>query len=329
MRTAIAQTLQQSVLLTSLKYFQVQVRYFLGIRQHRSGSTHYSQPLETSVRYIESVFADYLERTGLAASELAGKDILEVGPGDNLGVALCFIAKGARSVACIDAFDPRRDERKNARIYRLLIERLPAEERQRVADAVSFGEDAVRLDPARVACHYGCPVEKAGERLGSARFDLIVSRAVLEHVRDVGDAWDQMVALLRPQGAMCHKIDFRNHGLFERFHPLFFLTVGDALWRLISFPDPSLNRERLPTYRRLAQADFESTRCFITHILEGEDLQPYPEQLIFRRDYGEPERSAVRAIRPRLSARFRGLSDEDLLASGVFLVCRGAKRSAS
>lgn len=329
MKLAMQQAFSHSVVLTSLKYFQFQVRYVLGMRRHASGATHFSKPLGDSVDYIEGVFADYLKYAGISADDLAGKDILEVGPGDNLGVALCFIAKGARSVTCIDRFDPKRDEQKNARIYRLLMNRFSDQERERVQEAISFHDEGARLPPERVAFHYGFPIEKASEHFGAQQFDYIISRAVLEHVGDLEKAWDQMVRLLKPNGEMWHKVDFRNHGLFDRFHPLYFLTISEFLWKLMSFPDPTLNRERLPTYKRLARADFQNHHCLVTHVLQGADLHPYPEKLVFGRDYADTERRAAETIRPKLSARFKALTDEELLASGIFLICRAPRSPAA
>ena len=56
------------------------------------GSTLLKQNLQESLAYIEKQFTDYLKYADLSAESLKGKRILELGPGDNLGVALRFLS---------------------------------------------------------------------------------------------------------------------------------------------------------------------------------------------------------------------------------------------
>jgi hypothetical protein len=69
-----------------------------------SGSTHEGFSLDESLAYIDGVFGDYLTYGGLGAADLAGARVLELGPGDNFGVALRFIAAGAKRVVALDKF---------------------------------------------------------------------------------------------------------------------------------------------------------------------------------------------------------------------------------
>ncbi len=96
----------------------------------------------------------------------------------------------------------------------------------------------------------------------------------------------------------------------------------DRLWNWISSPDPTLNRRRLPDYLRLAKRDFRHLEVFYTHVLDRAELLPHPQSLQIGRDYTEADLQSVRAIRARLAPRFRALSDEHLLVTGVFLICR-------
>jgi hypothetical protein len=327
MIAAIKQAVDRSVFLTSLNYLKGQLLYQAGLSDHLSGSTHARLTPDQGADYVEQVVADYLHFAGVPTDYLAGKDVLEIGPGDNLGVALSLVAKGARSVTCLDGFRPRTDDSKNTLIYGLLIRGMNEAERERLEGVVSFEKNGhASFAQGTISCMYGVPIEQAAARLGGARFDLIISRAVLEHVRDLEAGWSAMVRLLSPAGEMWHKVDFRNHGKYEQFHPLFFLAFSDRVWNLITSPDPTLNRERLSTYLRLAHESFGLVKCYATHVLEGAELRPHPERLEFGRDYGAVERELVANIRPRLSARFRSMSDEELLTSGIFLICRDRRR---
>jgi hypothetical protein len=131
-----------------------------------------------------------------------------------------------------------------------------------------------------------------------------------------------MTKMLSAHGEMWHKVDFRNHGLFADFHPLFFLTVNDHIWNLISAPDPTLNRERSPTFERLARETFHDVEMRVTHVVDREELVPHPASLVRGTHYDETTISMVESIRPELLPRFREQTVEDLMVDGVFLVCR-------
>ena len=59
------------------------------------GSTHSHLPLSDSLGYIEAQFDDYMEYGELTPESVRGKRVFELGFGDNIGVALKFLASGA------------------------------------------------------------------------------------------------------------------------------------------------------------------------------------------------------------------------------------------
>ena len=67
----------------------------MGRRDGPMGATHQRFELEGGLEYIDRVFSDYLTYGSLGPADLEGARILELGPGDNLGVALRFAAAGA------------------------------------------------------------------------------------------------------------------------------------------------------------------------------------------------------------------------------------------
>lgn len=324
----IRHTIDRSPALSALNYSKGQILRRLHLRGHRSGATHAAIGVDDSVEYVRRVVTDYLDYGGLGEGGLAGTRILELGPGDNLGVALCLVAKGARSVTCLDRFRPLRDELRNGRIYRRLHETSTAAERRVMDAALRWSADGtVRFDPERIDCRYGVAVEEASSVLPAGSFDVVISRAVLEHVYDLEAAWHGMTRLLAADGRMWHKVDFRNHGFFAGVHPLHFLTLNPALWKLVSSPDPTLNRQRLPSYLRLAAGSFERVEVYVTHVLENDELLPHRARLEAGRDYGQRELALLASIRPRLRSPFREMTDEELLISGIFMDCGRPRRA--
>ena len=271
---------------------------------------------------IDRTFADYMKYGGEADGGLRGARVLEVGPGETLGVALRFLGAGARQVVAVDKFVPLQTSSFHLRLYRALVSTLSADERRNVSGAVSL-DDTVRFDPKRITYIGGEGVERAGASFEPGSFDLIVSNAVLEEVYDLDGLLGTLDRLLRPGGRQVHVIDLRDYGMFSKhgFHPLEFLTVPDTVYRYMVEASGQPNR-RMVDYYRAATARFGySTRIFCTWILgAGERLPEYRTALRYGRDYSDDNLALVRSIRSRILPRYRELSDEDLLTASILLV---------
>ena len=76
--------------------------------------------ISQSIEYIDHVFEDYLDYSPLTIRDLKNKSILEIGPGDNLGVAIKFIMSGALNVICLDKFHIERDIERELKLYQEL-----------------------------------------------------------------------------------------------------------------------------------------------------------------------------------------------------------------
>lgn len=216
---------------------------------------------------------------------LAGKDVLEYGPGSIPGLAMLLLAHGARRVTCVDRFpllDAVEDQRP---VFAALARRLGGAEGaalEALARSVGAAGLPGRLD---VVLH---PSGLSG--LADA-CDLVISRAVLEEVNDLPATFADMARALRAGGHAVHQVDLRGYGL-EREHALDFLVPTTAWWRLMYSHKCVPNRIRVGEYRRLAHANGLREVSF------------------------EPERvlatDEVEAIRARLAPEFRDLPAEEL-----------------
>jgi hypothetical protein len=91
--------------------------YYYGIRRRLrlgtydiDGVAHLHKSVEESVAYIAEVFEDYFNFSGIEKHAFEGKHVLEIGPGDSLGVALMMVGLGAKQVVCVDRFFTYRGE---------------------------------------------------------------------------------------------------------------------------------------------------------------------------------------------------------------------------
>lgn len=297
-----------------------QVRSRLGWFDTIHGATHYRRPTDESVRYIETVFRDYLSYSGLKPSDLAGKRILEVGPGDNYGVASLFLAWGASQVVCLDRFRSAREQVNEQRIYASLRDGLEGEQRAYFDRAVSL-DDGVQYNPERLKAFHGVAIEDADRILEPGTFDLIVSRAVLMEIADPERSLLVMDRLLRPGGVSIHKVAplndyrmFRQHG----YHPLEFLTIPDMLYRRMTDSSGKPNRH-LRSYYETQFLGLKYDTAIHTVTLLGESGALPTGTVKDRRDRAI---QLLDKIRARLPKRYRDAPSEDLITEDLFIVAK-------
>lgn len=296
-------------------------RHTISLNTHRQSK---GKPVGDSVDYVQRAYAELLRKSGLEPARLEGARILELGPGDNFGLALRLLGAGASQVIALDRFAIRRDPEVETAIYNSLLERLEPPERARCEAAVDLSGSVPRFDAARLEVIQGVGVEEAPERLGERAFDAIFSIAVLEHVTDLDAAFEAMDRLLRPGGYLLHQVDFRDHRMFTAGggHPLEFLTVSHRVWRWMTADSGGPNRRLVDYYRsRLDQLGYESRLLVDMALGVDGDVEPR-DALRESLPVTDAQRELIAAIRPRLQSPYRGLPDGDLAAAGAFIAAR-------
>jgi SAM-dependent methyltransferase len=292
------------------------------------GSTHEFWSLEKSVDYINLVYREYLEYSGLTPETFLGRRILEVGPGDNFGVALKFLADGAAKVVSLDKFYSERNDEQQARIYRELRAQLSPEQAAVFDKTIKF-DGAVELNKDRLQYIYGHGIEEADKILEPESFHFIVSRAVLHNVYDIDRGFDAMDRLLAPGGYMAHKIDFSDENMFSSrgMHPLTFLTIPESIYRLMARDSGKPNRRLINDYRELTRKRGYDAKLFVSSIVGVGPLSPNKEKIERGVDYGNKTVQLIDEIRSKLAAPYRNLAEEELAPAGLFLVARKPESS--
>ncbi|MHB0974334.1 MAG: class I SAM-dependent methyltransferase [Thiobacillus sp.] len=258
--------------------------------------------LEMVGDYFQNCFEEYFEQLGIAklgcTDFLRGKRILEYGPGDVPGVAILMVAHGASQVVCVDRFPMVRMSPKNVQIVKLMLERLPVPLRDRAGACFRHATHPESGFNPQLIDYLVRPSGLSG--LSNA-VDLVVSRAVLEHVNDLPGTFRDMRAALKPGGIAIHLVDLKSHGL-HRENPLDFLSWPTWLWSMMYSAKGVPNRLRIDAYRdAVAQSGLEVIAMKPTVLASPED---------------------VRRVRPDLAAPFMKLPDDDLSWLGFWLVCR-------
>jgi SAM-dependent methyltransferase len=259
--------------------------------------------------YFASCFGDYFQVLGVPPQAidtwLRGRTVLEYGPGNLPGVALLMAAHGAERVICVDRFPLVRLSRKNVAALRCLLDGLDPAARARALACLRDPDDlAGGFDPRRLDVR----LDERGLSGLDSEADLVVSRAVMEHVNDIPAIFCDMERALRPGALAVHQVDLRSHGLHRRT-PLDFLAWPGWMWNLMYSSKGSPNRWRIDRYREvLAGTGLVVLKLEATHRASPQD---------------------VAAVRDVLAMPFRSLSDEDLAWLGFWLICRRPERIAA
>ena len=281
---------------------------------------------EQSLSYLNEVYEDYFTYSGLASSAVEGKHVLEVGPGENLGVGLRFAADGAARVVSADRFRSLRPPAEQVEVYRRLISSLNAAQRTRLELALNLRERDYTINSRICTYLTEAPLESLYHHLAPSTFDLIVSRAVLEHIFDIDQALGTMDILLKPGGVMIHEVDLRDHGMFTRYglNPLTFLTFGKRSWYMMSSHTGSPNRVPMRHYfEELDRRGYDIDILKVHAVREdGEEVKVHKKELEYGVDYDDNSVKMVDGIRPWLNRDVAHLPAEELLVGAFFLVCR-------
>jgi SAM-dependent methyltransferase len=184
------------------------------------------EKIRSDVAYALQVGGNFLRVVRRLGVPLAGRTVLEIGPGINMGCPMMFAAYGARPIVA-DRFLAPWDRGYHGRFYDLLRKEL-----QRLDPNADIRPLTVLLDaqdyPAEIIQRVDASLESLP--LADDSCDFVVSNAVVEHLYDLDASFAQLYRVTRPGGYNLHQVDFRDHRNFDK--PLEYLLLDDELFRL-------------------------------------------------------------------------------------------------
>lgn len=267
---------------------------------HRSGRGREEDNPQQIAQYFVECIRDYQVKLGLNEAGfrkyIEGKSVLEYGPGDILGVPLLMYAYGAKKVDCVDRFPLSNLSYKNIQVYNKIMDCLDKGERGRACSA--FKEKG---NPASGIRSEAINYSVTGDGLSEfdEKYDLIISRAVLEHVNNLEATIRDIERNMIHGGISIHKVDLRSHGL-DRYTDYDFLTWPQAIYNIMYSNKGFPNRWRIDKYREYAEHLNLQIKSFI------------------RVGYLEPEKIDI--IYHKIAPEFRHMTKEQLSWRGFWII---------
>jgi len=297
--------------------FLWKLRFPLGMIKGGGGHSHARLTPKESIKHLEQIFKWYREYGNIESFK---GDCVEIGPGDNAGVALLMRSNGAKSVTLIDRFYTPRDHHHQEKIY----EALSA---QYKIDFLKNGSVWNEEDLKGIHWKTGLSAEKYFKDAVSQKvnFDAIVSCAVMEHLYDPLGCLSDMITCLKKGGTIIHCIDFRDHGMFEpRYHPLKYLSIPKHLYKIMTRQSGDPNRILHFDYRQFLENlnDSISFKIFVWMLVGGIELNPFVEIEFVPEELWSESITLVEKWKKEFSKEFKNKSNKDLAVAGICLVIK-------
>jgi SAM-dependent methyltransferase len=172
---------------------------------------------ERCIDYDLKVVDEWLAHLGTytgKAGVLRNKNVLELGPGSDLGIGLYLLAKGAAGYNACDVNDLTRQVPES--FYARLIERISPMDGETDRD---FLQSQIQAARAGSASRLRLVVRKDFDLVsafGPNSIDLVFSQAAFEHFDDVVRTVDQLSIVCKPGAAIVAEIDLKTHSRWIR-----------------------------------------------------------------------------------------------------------------
>lgn len=254
----------------------------------------YHRCIEYDFNVVETWLNEMNNLTSSSFS-LEGKNILELGPGAELGVGLILLAKGAGKYNALDV--------------NFLVKKVPTEFYDKL-----FKEIKKRIPLADIndlkfqlqafyegrnnRLNYIYDKNFSFSQLKSEKIDVVFSHAAFEHFNNIEKTFGQLSQVVKKDGYILSVIDFQTHTRWIREKdPLNIYRYSDKLYNFLSFQG---SPNRLGSYEYIS---------FLKKFGWG-DIKFLPIKKLSQLEVG--------ITKPYLYGRFNSCSDIDILSGVLF-----------
>lgn len=221
------------------------------IREAKIQSGRTSYPVDKEAHKILAQFNFFMD----TIKHVKDRTVVEIGPGDAIGLAPLFITAGASQYVAFDRFlGPIFDEKAQT-LYREL-------EKHAGTFSDNWQHKAILHNKSM---EDGCEITNYA--------DVIISFNSLEHLHDIDAALRNMAKLLKPEGIMIHRVDYGPHDVWRKTsNPFMFRRVPRLLWWAMGSNRGYPNRVPHADVLKLFKANGLKVVDRVTHSFAGEPL---------------------------------------------------------
>ncbi|MGH8138271.1 MAG: class I SAM-dependent methyltransferase [Steroidobacteraceae bacterium] len=169
------------------------------------------------IAYDEHVIEDWLQEMHSYRPEgaaLSGRNVLELGPGSDLGIGLLLLAKGAKQYNACDVNDLAKSTPPS--FYDKLFTRLQALDAGTHTAFLREQLDKLRAGQPSLLNYVVQHDFDLPAAVGAGTIDLVFSQAAFEHFDDVEAVVAQLSAVCRPGAVLIAEIDLKTHSRWIR-----------------------------------------------------------------------------------------------------------------
>ena len=256
--------------------------------------------IERGVAYDLSVVDGWINHLTSYRSEqtVEGGDVLELGPGADLGTGLILLAMGAKSYTALDvnALVNNVPMAFYDSLFQSIGERWPQTD---VSDLKDQLTKCLEGRPDRLRYHVDKSFDVSSLR---DKVDLVFSQAAFEHFVAPDQAIQQLSQVVRTGGVLVTEIDLCTHTRWIKDQdPLNIYRYSDGFWNLCRF-NGSPNRVRGWQYKSYLETNGWNT-------IEIRPLRVLDAQY-------------VRRVQPSLCPQFRSMQPDDIEQLSIMLLAR-------
>lgn len=178
------------------------------------------EKIKDDVEYSFSVANSYYDPLIKLKKNLNGLEILEVGPGINLGTAYLLRSWGAKKVVAIDKYVHEWSEYQSI-FFEYLVQKNDRDSRNKRIVSADKPTGFEWLEQNDIY-YRNRSLEELNEK---NVYDAVVSNATIEHLSHTQSAFNNLFGATKAGGIGVHQIDFRDHRDFSR--PLEYLLLDE------------------------------------------------------------------------------------------------------
>lgn len=169
--------------------------------------------IEYDIRVVDQ-WLSHLQQYTQRNNFLAGKNVLELGPGSDLGIGIYLLSRGCAAYNACDVNNLMRAAPDS--FYKEFLKRI-----ENTGHAVDVSFLGTELEKARIGDPSRLNYVVRGDfdlvsAFGLASIDLVFSQAAFEHFDDVNATISQLSAVCRPGAILVVSIDLKTHSRWIR-----------------------------------------------------------------------------------------------------------------